>query len=577
MKKLLSAIIVVASAVGASALKAKGHTKTALVTLVAGSIGAAAVLFVSSFAAELETIPVTFSAGDSGYLNVGITAAITTITVSPINKYVNGVKTAGCFDATKGFVLIQDGAGRSEYASYGTKTCASNVTTLTDVRRGLDPTTCTFTAGTGLSFSAGTSIRIINHPCLFNHALYDLNANTLTASGRILSTSTTQTWLTPTNVTTAQRDAFTDTRTGDVIHNTTLGIPQFYDGSSWLSYGTGALINATTAIRGVVSLASSGASFTGSGQGIGGSFNVLPATLTTTSGGLSNGTDAGFIPVLEDTGFLSGTVLGQGPTASTFLKGDQTWATIAQSDLAANISFPTTALVARWQLNESSGNAIDTFASLDLTVQSTPGTDIGISENCAESSTSRDWDSSSDHFDRADSAELSFTSDFSIGVWVKVGAAIASGETRAIASNYNSTSDRGIIFSYADDSGTPYLKLQTSTSTGTTTQKVAKTLAIDQWYYYFVTYNESESAANFYLDGVLVSIEQLGGASALNDTTGNFRLGCTSTDGSTCSTASSWDGAIQDVTVWSAEKTAAEVKAIYNKYVRGCHIPLPTT
>ena len=313
MKFLKSGLIIGVGALASSFLKSKGYAKTGALVLVTASLGALAALYIQTWAAELTTIPTNFAAADAGYLDVGISAAATTITVSPIDKWVNGTKTEGCFDSTNGFVLIQDGAGRSEYASYGTKACsASNVTTLTDVRRGLDPTTCTFTAGTGLSFSAGSSIRVVNHPCIFNHAVYDLNDNVLTGSGRIRSTQTTQTWLTPTNVTTAQRDAFTDVRAGDIIHNTTLGIPQFYDGSSWQSYGTGALVNAAAAVRGVIELSTAAEALSGSTVGSTGAPLVPPNSLLTMSGGT-----AGMIVLTNTQGYLSVRAGGTGTGSLT--------------------------------------------------------------------------------------------------------------------------------------------------------------------------------------------------------------------------------------------------------------------
>lgn len=332
MKRLLSAIAVLASAVGASVLKAKGNTTAAILTLLVGAGAAGGILYLNSYAAELTQIPTNFTSGDFGFLDASITSSSTTITVSPITKWVNGTKTSGCFDSGSGFVLIQDGAGRTEYASYGTKSCASNVTTLSDIRRGLDPTGSSFDAGTGLAFAASTSIRVINWAGIFNNAAYKIQRNVFTGSGKVICDTTRQTCLNAGSVNSTVRDAMT-VEQSDILYNTTSGTMEFYNGSNWIQFGSGTTINASETQDGKVSIAGTGSMLTGSGQGINGATAVVSSKYLTASGGLSGANaagfliNAGFVPVLEDSGFLSGSLLAQGPTATTFLRGDQTWAT----------------------------------------------------------------------------------------------------------------------------------------------------------------------------------------------------------------------------------------------------------
>jgi len=322
MKRLLSALIIIASAIGSTVLKSKGHTKSAILTLILGAGAAGGVMYLTSWAAELTEIPTNFTAGDFGFLNSSITTTATTITVSPITKWVNGTKTTGCFDSGSGFVLMQDGAGRTEYASYGAKSCASNVTSLTDVRRGLNPTGSSFDAGTGLSFAASTSIRVVNWPGLFNNAVYKIQRNTMTGSGKTICNTTRQTCFNVGTASAAVRNAM-NVETGDMIYNSTSGTAEFYNGTNWIQFGSGSVINATETQDGKVSIAGTGAMLTGSGQGINGAIDVISAKYLTTSGG--NVLHAGYIPVIENSGYLSGTLLGSTPTATTYLRGDMTY------------------------------------------------------------------------------------------------------------------------------------------------------------------------------------------------------------------------------------------------------------
>ena len=237
-------------------------------------------------------------------------------------------------------------------------------------------------------------------------------------------------------------------------------------------------------------------------------------------------------------------------------------------------------LSARWLMDGASGNETDQVASLVLVERNGVGTDLGISEDCAESASARSWAGNLDHFEVADSAATSFTGDFTMMAWVNVGTTPASNEIRVIAASYNSTSDRGIYWAYTDVSGTPKLQLGTSSTSSTTAlYSDAKTLTPGQWYFNVVTYDESAGAVDFYIDGLQVGSQVTGGETTLNDTTGKFRVGCYSITGETdCSSASNWDsGEIQDLQIYQGTIfTAAEVKQQYEKYTRGCKASMPT-
>lgn len=292
-----------------------------------------------SYAADLTVTPVNLGAADESVLRSGITAAQTTITLEPIKKWVNGTRTTGCLDTTSGFAVIED-FKKSEWVSFGTKACNSStfVTTLTDVRRGLNPTSPGFTAGTGIQWDAGARFRIIDWPVFYNNALYKDRINKFTGSGKVTGSGiTTHATMTFNLATTSQRDAFDDVEDGDVYCNTTLNTCQYRMGSSWFSFGSGSIVNATLTSIGNVQISSTGSNFANTAIGSTGAENALSARYTTKAGGANK---MGWIPTLSGSFTYSGldeSLLGTGtPSTSTYLRGNGTSAIASWSQLAAS-------------------------------------------------------------------------------------------------------------------------------------------------------------------------------------------------------------------------------------------------
>ncbi len=213
------------------------------------------------YAADLTSTPTDLRPADQGVLRTSITAAATTITIEPIVKWVSGIKTKGCFDTPAGFIYITDTIGRQEWASYGTKACSSgNVTTLTDVRRGLTGTgAASFLGGTGMAWDAGALIRVTDYPLLFTQSVYDDVVNTMGGSGAIVGSVTTQSHVFWPATTTAQRDAYSyngPASTMQIANNSTEGTAQYSldGGTTWINFGSGSVINATKISAGKVQL-----------------------------------------------------------------------------------------------------------------------------------------------------------------------------------------------------------------------------------------------------------------------------------------------------------------------------------
>ncbi len=268
-----------------------------------------------AFAAEITTTPTGLTAGDISVLRASITASATTITLEPVKKWVDGTRTTGCFDTPSGFIIIEDFGGRTEWASYGTNACSSsNITTLTEVRRGLNPSSPAFTAGTGLAFDAGATVKVVDYPLLYNQSTYRDTVNTFTGSGQMTSNQTSQAWIDANCVTTAQRDSFTFVNDGNIICNSSTSTIDVRLGGQWLSFatGTGALQNATEIITGKVRLTGTGAIVSGSGST--GPSNVLWTNYVTSVGGTGK---HGYIPFLDSNGFLNISVGGTGSGSLT--------------------------------------------------------------------------------------------------------------------------------------------------------------------------------------------------------------------------------------------------------------------
>lgn len=274
-------------------------------------------------AVAVTITPTSFAPGDETVLHTSITASATTITLEPLYKYVNGVKTKGCINTAPGFAIIND-INRTEWVSYGTKSCSSTfITTLTDVRRGLSPTTASFNAGTGMAWDAGSKFRVIDYPLLYNYALYRDIPVTTTNSGAILCGSTHQPCFITNGVTTTQRDAFTFGKAADMypmIFNTTTGVMQYWNGGAWIAFGSGASLNATETSGGKAELATVADQIAKTQTGDSGAPLVLQPKYLTGSGaahGNNNTVSAGRIPILNGSGVLATSLGGLGRANAT--------------------------------------------------------------------------------------------------------------------------------------------------------------------------------------------------------------------------------------------------------------------
>lgn len=281
-------------------------------TTLASFVALSALFGSIAIAAEVTKTPLQYAAADETVLRTSIAANTVSITLEPIYKYVNGVRTKGCLDSDSGFAVIEDG-NRKEWVSFGTNSCNGTtfITTLTDVRRGLDPTNTTFAAGTGMAWDAGAKFRMIDWPVFYNYGLYKDIVNTLTGSGQITGDSQKQSIIDIPCVTTTQRDAFVNVTDGNFICNSTVNSFQYRVGGSWINFGSGTTVNATTTIGGKVEIATVTDVQNRTETGDGGAPVVLvPNLVTFTSTG---STQAYKIPALSANGKLDSTLFASSP------------------------------------------------------------------------------------------------------------------------------------------------------------------------------------------------------------------------------------------------------------------------
>lgn len=301
---------------------------------------------------EITTTPITVSYRDEGFLNAGISASATTITIAPIYKYPSGVKTKQGLNSTGGFAEISLG-NITEIISFGASSIdgTTKVTTWTDVRRGLSQTgtTATFSAGTGRQWAKGARVRVIDFSTYIHNTAFTDKANTFSAlqtlSAGATFSGTTATITLPT-MNSTQRDNLTPAN-GMLIYNSTTGTLQQYSGGAWASVGTDATANGSTTVAGKfeeATVAEQGSATATGGTGA----RLVPAVanIVKTSAGAGDENKlvvlnaAGAIDVSAGgTGVVSPTsgriLVGAGtsamtqvaPTANTFLGGNgTTWA-----------------------------------------------------------------------------------------------------------------------------------------------------------------------------------------------------------------------------------------------------------
>ena len=265
----------------------------------------------------LTNPPVAVSSFDSGRLAAGISAAATTITISPIYKTVNGVRTKQGLDTTSGIALITQGDFTERVSFEGASVNATTkVTTLTTCTRGLSATStsASFTGGTGRAWPKGAKFTVVADVSYFQSSVYTTVPNSFSAKQTFAAgadfTSVTRPPKLPT-LSQAQENALTPEE-GMMWKNSDTGTNRQYVGGSIVDIGDAGTPNGSTTVAGKFEAATAAQRATGTGTGETGAL-LIPTNdaLVKTSSGAG---DENKIPVLDATGKLASGFL---PTATS--------------------------------------------------------------------------------------------------------------------------------------------------------------------------------------------------------------------------------------------------------------------
>lgn len=269
----------------------------------------------------LTSPPTAIAPFEKGRLAAGISASATTITVSPIYKTVNGVRTKQGFNSTSGIAIISQGDYTERISFEGASVdSTTKVTSLTTCVRGLSATStsASFSGGTGRIWPKGAKITLVADVSYFQSGVFTNVANSFSAL---------QTFTQGINVSgkymqlpvfadaTARDVAIASPSNGMMVYNTGTGTIQQYIAGAWVNNGTDTTSNGSTTVAGKFEEATQAeqAALTATGDT---GARLVPAVANLVVAGAGAG-DSGKIPILGTDGALAVSVGGTGLTTLT--------------------------------------------------------------------------------------------------------------------------------------------------------------------------------------------------------------------------------------------------------------------
>lgn len=207
-------------------------------------------------------------------------------------------------------------------------------------------------------------------------------------------------------------------------------------------------------------------------------------------------------------------------------------------------------VTAHWSFNETSGNPVDTIASIALTDTNTVGTAAGKLGNA------RDFEaSSSEYFICSDHANLSMGDiDFTILIWVN---AESFGADRVIVSK---SAPSGIEYDLYYQAGAQRFVFRVGTSGFASYDFIEAnnlgTPSAGTWYFIVAWHDATANTINIQVNN--------GTADSKSYSGGSYNSGNDFTVGADYSGASHWDGLLDELIISKSVLTAGEKTTIYN-------------
>lgn len=225
------------------------------------------------------------------------------------------------------------------------------------------------------------------------------------------------------------------------------------------------------------------------------------------------------------------------------------------STYPSTASLPETgSVVARYLLDEASGNATAETGGLDLTDTGSVGAGTGYSDLGASFDNSRDF-VPNDEFTHSDNATFDLTSDFTLSLLFNPDDVTSNS---GLINKWSGASNRGYEMFQRND-GKFTLEI-TSDGTSGTQDSVVSTTALSNGTWYLLTgVFEASTRMELYIDGSSDATNTTSIEASVYNSSASFRVG--SIDG-----ASYANGQMNDLIIWNTALTDANVTELYDLY-----------
>ena len=221
-------------------------------------------------------------------------------------------------------------------------------------------------------------------------------------------------------------------------------------------------------------------------------------------------------------------------------------------------------LAARWTLTEDGGTRNDQVGTSHFTDNNTVLSGAGIAE-VATAERSADFEAANNEYlTVADNASLSITGDLSFSYWVNF-ETVAEAYWQQMFSKFDSGTTRSWQHRLYWDGTNITLEMYVSPNangTGATYANVNWVPTASTWYFLTIVYAASAGETKFFVNGAQQGATQGSQATSIADTTANINIG----QWVLTPANHYFDGLMQDLLLWSAALTAAEVTDLYELY-----------